>query len=505
VLALFVLLSIWIIRPFSGGGQSASSTAAGAGGSQPAAAAAGNTAAQSGTQSADDATLTDTPAPLQRKWGAGADGITYDADLASRLDQAMVGVDGDVGVAVKDLGSGRGAVLNGDMELQAASLYKLPVLYTVFDLGLNMNEELTISPEALQYDSGTMELGAGETLSVAEALERMVTLSDNTSAVLLGARVGSGNVDASIAALGMDTTHYSLERMTSSAADMLHLIDLVATGQAVSRAASADMLHLMLRQRVNDRLPRLLPDDAQVAHKTGNLPGIVNDVGVIYGQKSTVAIAAMVSSTSDETAAATGIAKLGLAAYQYFEGQPEVSDRPQIPPAPNRPIPPVYREPHPVAPPVSVVTGTGSVTGGAAARPVATRSANSELATTPTVIPGATAQSAATQFALNATPRPTVSASPTPLPTQVRATPPPPTLAPTGAPAVQVAPTAAPAVLVPVVRATVQPAPPTPAPAAPTPVPAQPTQPPVATKPVAVSNRAATPPPPPTPTAPAHH
>ena len=165
-------------------------------------------------------------------------------------------------------------MLGGSLELPAASLYKLPVLYTVFDAGLRMTEDLPISDEALSYDAGTMELGAGETLTVAEALERMVTLSDNTSAVMLGSRVGATRVNASIAALGMETTHYSLERMTTSAVDMLHLMDVLAQGKAVSTSASADMLHLLLRQRVNDRLPRLLPGNVQIAHKTGNLPDI---------------------------------------------------------------------------------------------------------------------------------------------------------------------------------------------------------------------------------------
>src|SRR5579864_112958 len=256
-----------------------------------------------------------------RQWDDNVPGIINDPVLAARLDQALIGVDGHVGVAVKDLGTGRGAVLGGDLELQSASLYKLPVLYTVFDVGLNMSEPLTITEDALQYDSGTMELGPGETLTVAEAVERMVTLSDNTSAVMLGSRVGAGNIDASIAALGMDTTHYSLERMTTSALDMLHFLALTATGQAVSPSASSDMLHLMLRQRVNDRLPRLLPDDVQVAHKTGNLPGVVNDVGILYGPRSTVAIAALVSDTTDEVAAATAIAQIGLVANTYFEEQ----------------------------------------------------------------------------------------------------------------------------------------------------------------------------------------
>src|SRR5262249_11136039 len=149
------------------------------------------------------------------------------------------------------------------------------------------DESLPISDDALSYDAGTMELGDGETLTVAEALERMVTLSDNASAVMLGGRVGAWRINATLGGLGMDTSHYSLERMTTSALDMLHMIELIADGRAVSKAASADMVHLLLRQRVNDRLPRLLPYDVQVAHKTGNLPGTVNDVGVLYGLTTT--------------------------------------------------------------------------------------------------------------------------------------------------------------------------------------------------------------------------
>src|SRR5260370_13793512 len=147
-----------------------------------------------------------------------------------------------------------------------------------------------------------MELGPGETLSVAEALERMVTLSVNASAIMLASRVGGARISASIATLGMDSTHYSLERMTPSALDMLHLVELIADGKAVSSTASADMVHMLLRQRVNDRLPRLLPADTLVAHKTGNLPAIVNDVGILYGPSSTVAVVALVSDASGQAA-----------------------------------------------------------------------------------------------------------------------------------------------------------------------------------------------------------
>src|SRR5437868_4380666 len=176
--------------------------------------------------------------PTLRQWEAQVAGIASDAALISRLDRALVGVDGRIGVAVKDLGSGRGAVLDGDLELQSASLYKLTVLYSVFASGIGLYEELPITYEALSYDTGSMELGPGETLSVAEALERMVTLSDNASAIMLGGRVGASRIISNISALGMDTTHYSLDRMTTSPLDMLHLLELAADGKAVSPAAS---------------------------------------------------------------------------------------------------------------------------------------------------------------------------------------------------------------------------------------------------------------------------
>jgi beta-lactamase class A len=355
-----------------------------------------------------------TPLPTTRRWDPGSDPA-----LAERLDQALLGVDGHLGVAVKDLGSGRWALLDGDLELQSASLYKLPVLYTVFAAGLSMSEDLPITDEALSYDAATMELGPGETLTVAEALERMVTLSDNTSAIMLSSRVGASRVSASIAAAGMETTHYSLERMTTSAQDMLRLIELMAEGKAVSPAASADMVHLMLRQRVNDRLPRLLPDDVQVAHKTGNLPGTVNDVGILYGPSSTIAVAALVSDTTDDTAAATAIARLALAAYSYFEEQPEVTDRPLIPPAPSRPIPQVWRVPHPV-PPTPTPAVVPAVSGGV--EPTATVAAPAMAGT---AVPAAPTPPPAAIVALPASavptakpiaPPPSATATPVPLP-----------------------------------------------------------------------------------------
>jgi hypothetical protein len=65
-----------------------------------------------------DAAGTPLPTPVAlatlRRWDTQAPGVVTDLGLVTRLDQALAGVDGHVSLAVKDLGSGRGAVLDGD-------------------------------------------------------------------------------------------------------------------------------------------------------------------------------------------------------------------------------------------------------------------------------------------------------------------------------------------------------------------------------------------------------
>ncbi len=256
---------------------------------------------------------------LARSWDDGGGAVAFDDGLAVMLDRALLGVDGAVAVAVKDLVSGRGAVLGGDRELPAASLFKLPVMYAVFEAGLPPFEPLVVTDIAARYDLGTLDLPVGSTLTVAEALDRMVTFSDNTSAILLADRVGPWRVNDDLASLGLRNTHYLEERLTTSASDMLTLLELIAREQAVSPESSHAMLDLLLRQRINDRLPRLLPPSTHVAHKTGNLPGIVNDAGVVYGSQSTLVVTVLVSETQDAGRAADAIAQVARVAYDYFE------------------------------------------------------------------------------------------------------------------------------------------------------------------------------------------
>jgi beta-lactamase class A len=247
-----------------------------------------------------------------------------DFALAAEISARIAGRSGRHGIAVKDLRTGRGVLIEPDREFEAASLFKLAVMYEVFKQRearlLSFDEQLTFTDRHVAYDLGTLDRPAGSIIDLGEALERMITFSDNSSAVLLTDRVGAFTVNQDLAALGMPHTRVLLDDLTTSPADMLRLLEMMALGDAVNSRASREMMQLMARQRVNNRLPSLLPPGTIVAHKTGNLPGVVNDVGVVYGPSGPFVVAVLVDGTDDEAEASRITAEVALLAYRRFGG-----------------------------------------------------------------------------------------------------------------------------------------------------------------------------------------
>jgi hypothetical protein len=317
----------------------------------------------------------------------------------------------------------------------------------------------------------------------------MITRSDNATANLLADRLGWANVNNTMQELGMRETRQVGDRITTSPRDLLHLLELLALGRGPSTAASTEMVELLLAQKVNDRLPAQLPRDTPVAHKTGNLDGVVHDVGIVYSPDATYAIALLSEETPDVGQVTQAEAALSRAVYDYFNAPGGARARSALrapnPAARPTPVPPV------------VVTAPGATPGTAAG---ATLPA-SGTTTAPTPLPAAVTSAPVTSapgVRPSPPPAPTVAvvASPgrsdpptvAPPPTAVRPTlapdtqPAAPALAPTTAPVVTaVRPTAPPAVpAAPPTEPARGPLPPNAAPAAPQPTAVRPTAAPAA-------------------------
>ena len=306
-------------------------------------------------QSAD---VSPAPAP-------GAAPLVASPALATLVQEHLGGLRGTYGVAVKALDGGQGALLNADREFQAASLFKLPVMYEVFrqrDAGrLDLAERLVLSPHYAELDLGTLDLPIGAAVSIETALQRMIAISDNSTANMLADRVGWLSLNATMHDLDLAETHLGGERLTTSPRDMLRLMELIARGREPSAGSAAAMIDLLLSQRVNDRLPARLPPGTRVAHKTGNLGGIVHDVGIVFAPDAPFVIALLAEDAWDYPEVAQAQAELTRAVYDYLlaaAAAPSPTPTPTVTPTvtPVPPLPTARRWQPPVLTPIVLPT-----------------------------------------------------------------------------------------------------------------------------------------------------
>ncbi len=226
------------------------------------------------------------------------------------------------GIAVKHLTTGYSASVNGDRVIEAASLYKLAVMYEFYrqqakgDISLS---DVLIGSTIIDFDEHGQPVYGGEiTYTVAEALHDMIAVSDNEASLMLLFRLGQERINTTMAWLGLAHTRVDYDTSTTPN-EMLRLLELIATGSAVNRQASWNMLQLLLDQQINDRLPEGLPPGTPVAHKTGNLPSNYHDAGIVYAPSGPFVIVIMTGEAADEEATYASIRRISRAVYDYFE------------------------------------------------------------------------------------------------------------------------------------------------------------------------------------------
>jgi len=72
--------------------------------------------------------------------------------------------------------------------------------------------------------------------------------------------------------------------------------------------------------RLNDRIPKYLPVDITIAHKTGLEKGVCHDAGIVFTHKGDFIIVVLTKyANSNSSPSKEFIAKASLHAYRYFE------------------------------------------------------------------------------------------------------------------------------------------------------------------------------------------
>jgi beta-lactamase class A len=231
------------------------------------------------------------------------------ATLQSQIATIATQTDATVGVAAVDLESGRRVSIHGSDHFPMASVFKFPVALVVLqrvDSGeFKLDDSITIQPP--QFSRGHSPLrdsanGKPVTVTVRRLVELMVVESDNTAVDYFIRRLGGSAITARIHALGgagvrIDrpendiavaiSSHgiaaYVADPRDSATPDgMASLLAAFARRKDGLTPASHDLLLQFMTKSHNPvRLASALPPSTVVAHKTGTMPGVFNDVGII--------------------------------------------------------------------------------------------------------------------------------------------------------------------------------------------------------------------------------
>jgi beta-lactamase class A len=250
--------------------------------------------------------------------------------------QAIVDeVDGVVGITIRNLSSDEAFSVNGDMVFTQASAIKLPLLFELLrqveEGRYGLDSPVTLEEPDITSGSGVLRhLSAGRvTMSLRDYATLMVIVSDNTATNMLIDRVGMAKVNQTMERLGLTNTKLQRKMMDQEAwvanrenlstpNEQARLLELIYE-QAELGPQSTETLLEILSIPKSSRIRPLLPTGTRVAHKTGSVPGVVVDVGIVFLPDSPFIVSAMANWLTDSEQAERAISRVALVAYEYFD------------------------------------------------------------------------------------------------------------------------------------------------------------------------------------------
>jgi beta-lactamase class A len=300
----------------------------------------------------------------------------------TRLEQQIEFVarltDGVTGVSATHVETGRSVSVRGAESFPMASAFKLPVAVQIMSLvdegKLSLEKMVTLGPADLHPGSGKLTelfFHPGVSLSVANLMELMLVISDNSAAdVVLREAGGPAAVTARMKTLGLSgirvdrstallisafqgvtnlppesewnrniwdplynavpqREHMQARRTetrspldSATPDDMTQLLTRLWKRDLLSPKSTTFLIGILNRcETGKTRIKGMLPDGTAVAHKTGSLGGVVNDVGIVTlpGDAGHMALSVFTkASNKQEEVSEKAVAEVSRTIYDFF-------------------------------------------------------------------------------------------------------------------------------------------------------------------------------------------
>ena len=256
-------------------------------------------------------------------------------DLKGLLEKEISNFNGQSAIIIKDLNTGWQYSYNKEAMFPSASLVKIPIMAACFyaaDKGkISLQDKLTLESSSKAPGSGILKnLPAGRNFSVEKLIELMITKSDNTATNMLTDFLGMDYINAFFKSEGLLKTNLSRSMMDfryrkkgvenyTTAADIACILEKIYQRRFINKRVSEKCLSLLLRQKVNDRIPKKLPEETIVAHKTGLERHVCHDAGIVFTPLGHVLICVLTKSKNKAKKAKEFISNIALHIYSNYQ------------------------------------------------------------------------------------------------------------------------------------------------------------------------------------------
>jgi beta-lactamase class A len=278
-------------------------------------------------------------------------------------------VEGSMGVAVEFLERGEHFAHRADEWFPMASVFKVPLLIELFrqrDAGeINLHHTMKIPVARMSPGGGLLRhLSPELPLSIHDLATLMIILSDNTSTDVLLELVGADRVQQTMRAYGFAKISVRMsckeliygaaglenrpltpannttanERLRSYQLDlqspvyqwneqnnvvtpheMNNILKALHRETILTPQSCREVLAILEKQLLNSRLPLLLPRQATLAHKTGSLPYMRADTGLLTTPKGRAVLSTFGKELAHEEQAVLCMARIGRIVYDELQ------------------------------------------------------------------------------------------------------------------------------------------------------------------------------------------
>lgn len=244
---------------------------------------------------------------------------------------------GTVSVAVRNIENARDFDLNPDAVISSASVIKVPILVEalrqVRENALSLDTEYVINDPEPARGAGVLRyLHQGISLTLHDLLTLMIIVSDNFATNRLIDIVGMENVNRTMGGMGFPNTLLRRKMMdweaieqgrdnVTTAREMAGLLARIARGECLGGGWDEMIVKTLSRQQDTRLLGLFLPDEAELANKTGGRTGIQNDCGIVAAPGTRYSIAVLTSGAKSSGDAVVAIGRISRAVWDELKAE----------------------------------------------------------------------------------------------------------------------------------------------------------------------------------------